>query len=47
LNTKTRVKKPKAEMQEDQDIEEEELIQFTIEEMKIQRQQVLMVKEMQ
>jgi hypothetical protein len=34
-------------MQEDQDIEEEELIQFTVEEMKIQRQQVLVVKEMQ
>jgi hypothetical protein len=47
LNTKTGVKKSKMEMQEDQDGEEEELIQFTIEEMKIQRQQVLVVKEIQ
>jgi hypothetical protein len=41
LNTKTGAEKSKVKMQEDQDVEEEELIQFTIEEMKIQRQQVL------
>jgi hypothetical protein len=47
LNTKTGVEKSKVKVQEDQDGEEEELIQFTIEEMKIWRQQVLVVKEMQ
>jgi hypothetical protein len=35
LNTKTGVEKLKVKMQEDQDIDKEELIQFTIEKMKI------------